>query len=40
MLNSQDTLRCKYQLKHIAKFKEKNTAANENYILRKMGLNF
>ena len=40
MLNSGDTLRCKYQLKQIAKTREKNIAANENYILRKMGLKF
>ena len=37
MLNSGDTLRCKYQLKQIAKIREKNIAANEKYILRKMG---
>ena len=40
MLNSRDTLRCKYQLKYIAKTTEKKTAANENYILRKLGLKF
>ena len=40
MLNSGDTLRYKYQLKQIAKTREKNIAANENYILRKIGLKF
>ena len=40
MLNSGDTLGYKYQLKQIAKTREKNIAANENYIMRKMGLQF
>ena len=38
MSNSEDNLRCKYQLKQITKTKEKNAAPNENCVLRKMGL--
>ena len=38
--NSWDSVRCKYQLKQITKTREKNVATNENWILRKMGLNF
>ena len=38
--NSWDSVRCKYQLKQITKNREKNVATNENWILRKMGLNF
>ena len=38
--NSWNSVRCKYQLKQITKTREKNVATNENWILRKMGLNF
>ena len=38
--NSWDSVRCKYELKQITKNREKNVATNENWILRKMGLNF
>ena len=40
MLNSGDNVRCKYQLKQVPKTRDKNIAANENYILRKMDLKF
>ena len=38
--NLIDILRRKYQLKQITKTKEESVAANENCILRKIGLKF
>ena len=38
--NSWDSVRCKYQLKQIAKTRKKNVTTNENCILRKIGLKF